>query len=119
MARFCRNCGTEVNENQNVCLNCGTILKSQQAPVVEDDDKTPMTVGQYIGYSFLFAIPFFGLFFVIYTAISNKNKNMKNFAIAQIVMMAVALVLMVLYIVFIISIIGEGMNIGDISGSGI
>ena len=119
MARFCRNCGTEVNENQNVCLNCGTILKSQQAPVVEDDN-TPVTVGQYIGYSFLFAIPFFGLFFVIYTAISNKNKNMKNFAIAQIVMMAVGLVLMVLYIVFIISIIGElGMNIGDIAGSGI
>ena len=23
MARFCQNCGTELNENQDVCLKCG------------------------------------------------------------------------------------------------
>lgn len=27
MAKFCTNCGKELNENQAVCLNCGTEVK--------------------------------------------------------------------------------------------
>ena len=27
MAKFCSNCGKELNENQDVCLNCGVSIK--------------------------------------------------------------------------------------------
>jgi TM2 domain-containing membrane protein YozV len=30
MAKFCPNCGNEVNENQAVCLKCGVSLSNQQ-----------------------------------------------------------------------------------------
>ena len=28
MAKFCRNCGKELNEEQNVCLNCGVVVNN-------------------------------------------------------------------------------------------
>ena len=27
LAKFCSNCGKELNENQDVCLNCGVSVK--------------------------------------------------------------------------------------------
>lgn len=27
MAKYCTNCGKELNENQDVCLNCGVVVK--------------------------------------------------------------------------------------------
>lgn len=29
MAKYCTNCGKEINENQDVCLNCGVNIKRQ------------------------------------------------------------------------------------------
>lgn len=26
MAKFCRNCGSEINENADICLNCGVLI---------------------------------------------------------------------------------------------
>lgn len=31
MAKFCTNCGKEVHENQDVCLNCGVIIRKNIA----------------------------------------------------------------------------------------
>lgn len=29
MGKFCRNCGAQLEENQNVCLKCGTIVEEE------------------------------------------------------------------------------------------
>lgn len=44
MANFCRNCGKEIGENQNVCSNCGTFVNN---PV--DDASRKATVGLVLG----------------------------------------------------------------------
>lgn len=31
MAKFCQNCGTELNEAQDICLNCGVQVKKVNA----------------------------------------------------------------------------------------
>ena len=31
MAKFCQNCGSELNENQVVCLKCGVAVPGTQA----------------------------------------------------------------------------------------
>ncbi|MCM1371243.1 MAG: hypothetical protein NC181_05095 [Clostridium sp.] len=33
MGKFCRNCGKELNEDQDVCLGCGTILNKSPEPI--------------------------------------------------------------------------------------
>lgn len=30
MAKFCQNCGTKLNEDQDVCLNCGKYVKTKR-----------------------------------------------------------------------------------------
>ena len=30
MAKYCPNCGTELKEGQEVCLNCGKVLKKEE-----------------------------------------------------------------------------------------
>lgn len=29
MGKFCQNCGTELNENQDICLGCGVLIKKE------------------------------------------------------------------------------------------
>ncbi len=39
MAKFCANCGNELNENQDICLKCGMQVKGNAAKV-EEEKKT-------------------------------------------------------------------------------
>ena len=34
MAKFCSNCGKEINENQDICLNCGIAIKKNNTNVI-------------------------------------------------------------------------------------
>ena len=35
MAKFCSNCGKEINENADVCLNCGKQIEKEQTEDTE------------------------------------------------------------------------------------
>lgn len=37
MAKFCQNCGNEVNENQEICLKCGSKLNNVKTASVESN----------------------------------------------------------------------------------
>ncbi len=39
MAKFCENCGKELNENQDICLNCGKAVKKANNPVAGSKSK--------------------------------------------------------------------------------
>lgn len=43
MAKFCENCGKELNENQDICLNCGVAVKKANTHV--EGRKSKMAAG--------------------------------------------------------------------------
>ena len=53
----------------------------------------PISPWGYVGYEFLFAIPIVGLVLAIVFSITSKNKNLKNFAKAQLIMIVIGIVL--------------------------
>lgn len=56
----------------------------------------PISPWGYIGYEILYAIPVVGLVLAIIFAITSKNKNVKNFAKAQLIMVVIAVVLVLI-----------------------
>ena len=45
MAKFCQNCGTKLNEDQDVCLNCGKYVKNQKAANTNPNAKSKLVAG--------------------------------------------------------------------------
>ena len=42
---FCKNCGQQVDDNANVCPNCGTPLKDRPAAPISGERKSKMVAG--------------------------------------------------------------------------
>ena len=81
------------------------------------DEYKPVSVGKYIGYSFLFSIPFVGFIILLITAFgSSTNKSLKNYARAMLVMYAIAVVLCIVMVVLMgalgLSMMESGMDSG-------
>lgn len=58
------------------------------------EEYKPVSVGKYIGYSILFALPLVGFIMLLVTAFSGgTNKSLKNYARAMLVMYAIGVVL--------------------------
>ena len=55
----------------------------------------PISAWGYIGYRILFAIPLLGLILAIVWAIGAENRNKKNLARSQIILIIIAIVLSV------------------------
>lgn len=45
MAKFCSNCGKELQENQDVCLNCGVTTKKSNNANNNSNDKSKIAAG--------------------------------------------------------------------------
>lgn len=46
MAKFCQNCGSELNENQEVCLKCGVKVKKEGSTGnIDPNAKSKMAAG--------------------------------------------------------------------------
>ena len=43
MAKFCENCGKELAENQDICLNCGVKAKNKDIKEITTEDKSANT----------------------------------------------------------------------------
>lgn len=108
MAKFCIYCGKEVEENDNVCGNCGNAIKNnvQNTIIVKNENKTD---GLAIAGFVLSIVSFLccgstsvlGLIFSILGLVNcNKNgKDGKGLAIAGIVINSIMfIVLIILYI---------------------
>ena len=60
---------------------------------MEHSDK-PISAWGYLGYDFLFAIPFVGVIIALILSIGAKNRNAKNFARSQ---FCIVLVIIIVY----------------------
>lgn len=65
------------------------------------EEYKPLSVGKFIGYNLLFMIPCVGFILVIVFACKGvKNKNVINWARAQLILTAIVVVLYILLLVF-------------------
>lgn len=72
------------------------------------EDYKPVTVGQYVGYSILFALPLIGFIMLLVTAFgSSKSISLRNYAKSYLVFYAIAVVLYIIMFIFAGAIIGE------------
>lgn len=65
------------------------------------EEYKPLSVGKFIGYNLLFMIPCVGLILLIVFACKGvKNKNVINWARAQLILTAIVVLLYILLLVF-------------------
>lgn len=116
MAKFCTNCGNEVDENADVCVKCGTMLKknNNNNNVVVSTDKNANT-GFILGLVSIIAwfIPLFGypvtICGIVYSSKGLKSQTFKTKA-------TIGLVLSIIFLIvtLINSILGVMMNLGEL-----
>lgn len=97
---FCKNCGTEIDENAAVCLNCGSA--QQQTPQVVDNGG--------FGWGLLgCCVPIVGLIlFLVWK--DTKPKTAKSAGIGALVSVIASIVIYVIYFVLIMALgFGTGM----------
>ena len=115
----CKYCGTNLDNNATFCYNCGNLtdlgeqVQSRQnpAPVQQhyyapQHTKEPISVGGWIGRTLIPCIPFVGglvylIMLFIWSGDTNKEDTFRNWAKAQLIVMAVVIVLTI--IVFVIA----------------
>lgn len=96
MAKFCRNCGKELNEEQNVCLNCGVEVNNVAKPNNKADKNA--LIGFILGFCSIVAwlIPLFGypvcICGIVFSAKGLKSTTSKAKAITGLVLSIVFLV---------------------------
>ena len=101
----CKNCGNVLNDNAEVCENCGTAVspfeetKPVEPVVAETPVATPAAVEKkpidkneipaqykplspwaYLGYSLLYSVPVVGFICLIIFSLSDDNINRRNYA---------------------------------------
>lgn len=95
MAKYCRNCGAELKENQAVCLKCGAMVEDVNKSVSVEDDGN-------IGWGFLgFFVPIAGLvLYLIWKDKAPKNARMagKGALISVIIEAVSVVVMLIIYI---------------------
>ena len=99
--KTCKTCGTSLNENVSFCPNCGATVPESypaQYPLVT---KTPISVGGWIGRSLIPLIPLVGgivylIMLFVWSGDVKKEDTFRNWAKAQLIIMAVVIVLSII-----------------------
>lgn len=112
MNNFCKYCGKELNESQDVCLNCGKKVDENTNPTTTDNKNAVR--GFVLGIISIIAwiIPLFGypitICGIVFSAKGLNIKTNKGLAIA-------GLVLSIIFLIFTIinSIVGAIMGVTD------
>ena len=95
----CPNCGSAVDPKASICLSCGSAIPSQLS--VQKPVKEPISVGGWIGRSLIPCIPLVGsiiylVMLFIWSGDKTKEDTFRNWAKAQLIVMAVVLVLTII-----------------------
>ena len=94
--KYCSNCGNPVNENQDVCLNCGVVLKKKYTSNHVEEGST----GGWAVLGFFF--PLVGL--ILYLAwIDTKPKSAKAAGKGALIGVIIAVILSIIVLILIFS----------------
>lgn len=113
MSKFCSNCGKELNDNQDICLNCGVKVNNVTQTISDKTDKNALA-GFILGLISIVAwiIPLFGypvaICGIVFSAKGLNSTSNRGKAIA-------GLILAIIFLVFTIinSILGVMINLSD------
>ena len=94
----CRECGADVPDEIRFCPVCG---KAVGEPPPYGSPYAVMGTGSYIGLMILFRIPVIGFIACLIVSFAARNRNMRNFARAELVL-AIIIMLILVAVFFII-----------------
>ena len=102
--KICSICNTTVNDEASFCPNCGRSLPDGVSTYRSRVAKDPISVGGWIGRTLIPCIPVVGgivylIMLFIWSGDKKKEDTFRNWAKAQLILMAVAIVLTVLLVV--------------------
>jgi len=110
--KVCSICNTTVNDEASFCSNCGTHLPAGSSTYQPKVSKYPISVGGWIGRTLIPCIPLVGgivylIMLFIWSGDKTKEDTFRNWAKAQLIIMAVALVLTIIAVVLGITVFSE------------
>ena len=100
----CHNCNAALEEGAAFCPNCGSDVVQSQPVRRRRPAKEAISVGGWIGRSLIPCIPLVGgivylIMLFIWSGDRKKEDTFRNWAKAQLILMAVAIVLTVLMVI--------------------
>lgn len=128
MSTTCSHCGAVNDDNTQFCSQCGAQLQQpapqpqqtpppqpqtyyqtppvQQTTIYQQGEK-PVSILGWIGYFLLFSIPVVNIIALIAILCSSQNKTLKNWILAQIIMVVIAVIICIL--IFVVA----GVSLGE------
>lgn len=102
--KICRICNTAVNDEASFCSNCGTHLPDGSSTYQPRISREPISVGGWIGRTLIPCIPLIGgiiylIMLFVWSGDRTKEDTFRNWAKAQLIVMAVVLALTILAVV--------------------
>lgn len=97
----CGNCGVTLDDSASFCTNCGAQFTATQPAFPQAPAKEPVSVGGWIGRSLIPCIPLVGgivylIMLFVWSGNTKKEDSFRNWAKAQLIVMAVVIVLTIL-----------------------
>ncbi len=106
--KYCQNCGAQIEDDRIYCPNCGAQTNMPVNPYAVNTPKPePVSIGGFIGRSLIPLIPFVGgivyiIMLFIWGGDTTKEESFRNWAKAQLIMMAIGIVLSIILVIALI-----------------
>lgn len=113
--RICNSCNTILDDNYSFCPNCGASAPANYPAYPWNTNKEPISVGGWIGRSLIPMIPLVGgivylVMLFIWSGDVRKEDTFRNWAMAQLIVMAVVLVLGIIGAVLCLTVFSDLLN---------
>lgn len=115
MSKFCTNCGNKLDDNADVCVNCGVLVNKNISTNNTDDYDKKANTGFILGLISIIAwfIPLFGypvtICGIVYSTKGLKSVNSKSKAVVGLVLSIIFLI-----VTLINSILGAIMSVAGL-----
>ena len=102
--KVCPSCSNTLDDNYSFCPNCGASAPVSYPAYPWNSSKEPISVGGWIGRTLIPMIPLVGgivylVMLFIWSGDTSKEETFRNWAKAQLIVMAVVLVLAIVGII--------------------
>lgn len=110
--KVCSICNTTVNDEASFCSNCGTHLPAGSSTYRPSHTKKAVSVGGWIGRSLIPCIPLLGgiiylVMLFLWSGDKNREDTFRNWAKAQLIMLAIGIVLTIIAVVLGVTVFSE------------
>ena len=113
--KVCSICNTTVNDEASFCPNCGKMLPAGSSQYLPRSSTQPISVGGWIGRTLIPCIPLVGgivylVMLFIWSGDTKKEETFRNWAKAQLIVMAIVLVLAIIGAILGVTVFSDVLN---------